>query len=90
MTRDCLPCALRKAEREGLVVARKVTPGFTAGAWGSAKQGDYVAIPAELAATKDFELVTAEDAAAYESREDHEQREDHEAIAASLEPALQE
>lgn len=90
MTRACLPCALRKAKREGLVAARKVTPGFTAGAWGSAKQGDYVAIPAELAYTKDFELITEEDVAAYESREDHEQREDHEAIATSREPALQE
>lgn len=58
--RQCVSCAARRAQRNGWVVARKTSPGFTGGSWGTAREGDVVAIPLTIVENRpdDFKRVS--------------------------------
>lgn len=47
MKRDkqCIPCLVQRAMRDGSIIVRRVAPGFAGGAWGTVMQGRLAAVP---------------------------------------------
>lgn len=43
--KQCVPCLVQRAMRDGTTVVRRVKPGFVGGAWGTASEGRLAAVP---------------------------------------------